>query len=91
MAMSLYLAMPNQSLPSLIFTKLQRPRVGSRLIARPRLSQQLNATPGLTIVETGTCVHFDSADAAMLFEGMVSGSAVCAQEFNAQKAKILGL
>jgi LuxR family maltose regulon positive regulatory protein len=36
--------------PSLTFTKLQRPRVGSRLVARPHLLQHLNAARGLTLV-----------------------------------------
>src|SRR5512143_3798962 len=36
--------------PSLIYTKLQRPRVGSRLVARPHLLRRLNAAHGLTLV-----------------------------------------
>jgi LuxR family transcriptional regulator, maltose regulon positive regulatory protein len=36
--------------PSLILTKLQRPRAGSRLVARPHLVEQLDASHSLALV-----------------------------------------
>ena len=35
---------------SLVSTKIQRPRVGRRLVARPRLVEQLNPPNGLTFI-----------------------------------------
>ena len=36
--------------PAITLTKLQRPRVGRRLVARPRLQEQLDAAQSLTLV-----------------------------------------
>jgi LuxR family maltose regulon positive regulatory protein len=36
--------------PSLTLTKLQRPRVGRRLVARPQLLERLNASESLTLI-----------------------------------------
>jgi LuxR family transcriptional regulator, maltose regulon positive regulatory protein len=42
---------PPEGIPPVItLTKLQRPRVGRRLVARPRLLEQLDATQSLTLV-----------------------------------------
>jgi LuxR family maltose regulon positive regulatory protein len=42
--------MADRSTPSLISTKIQRPRVGRRLVLRPRLVEQLNPPNSLTFI-----------------------------------------